>query len=175
MTPLQIVFLLVAAATLISALMVVSVRRMMHAALWLILTLFGVAVLFATLENGFFTVIQVIVYIGAIAILIIFAVMLTRRDEQDRGLEVNRMTIISGLASLCVAGGLIFTLNGWQAFTSARPPLAPENVDNVAALGQALVSPDAYALPFEVASILLIGALVGAIYVANEQRNKEGA
>jgi NADH-quinone oxidoreductase subunit J len=175
MTPLQIVFLLVAAATLISALMVVSVRRMMHAALWLILTLFGVAVLFATLENGFFTVIQVIVYIGAIAILIIFAVMLTRPNEQSRGLQINRMTVISGLASLCVAGGLIFTLSGWQAFASARPPLAAENVDNVVALGQALVSPDAYALPFEVASILLVGALVGAIYVANEQRKKEGA
>lgn len=174
MTPLQIVFLIVAAATLISAWMVVSVRRMMHAALWLIMSLFGVAVMFATLEASFFTVIQIIVYVGAIAILIIFAVMLTRRDDQDRGLRANSMAAVSALAALLVAGGLIFAMSGWQAFATIRSPLAAENMDNVAALGQALVSPNAYALPFEVASVLLIGALIGAIYVANEQR-KEGA
>lgn len=169
MTPLQIVFLIIAAATLISGWMVVSVRRMMHAALWLILTLFGVAAAFATLETSFFAVIQVIVYIGAIAILIIFAVMLTRRDEQDRGLQANRMALVSGLASLGVAGGLIAALSGWQAFATSRPALAAENLDNVVALGKALVSPNAYAIPFEVASVLLIGALIGAIYVATEQ------
>lgn len=173
MTPLQIVFLIVAAATLISAWMVVSVRRMLHAALWLIMSLFGVAVMFATLESSFFTVIQVIVYVGAIAILIIFAVMLTRPDDQERGLRANRMAVLSALTALLVAGGLIFAMSGWQAFNAMRPSLAAENIDNVAALGQALVSPNGYALPFEVASVLLVGALIGAIYVANEQR-KEG-
>jgi NADH-quinone oxidoreductase subunit J len=176
MTPLQIVFLIVAAATLISAVMVVSARRVMHAALWLVLTLFGVAVLFVTLETGFFAVVQVVVYIGAIAILIIFAVMLTRRDEQDLGLQSNRFGraslhgVLSALVALGVAGGLIGALSGWQAFSAGRPPLAEQNIDNVAALGNALVSPNAYAIPFEVASVLLIGALIGAIYVANEQR-----
>jgi NADH-quinone oxidoreductase subunit J len=83
MTPIQIVFLLVAAATLISAVMVVSARRIMHAALWLVLSLLGVAIIFVTLETSFFAVVQVIVYIGAIATLIIFAVMLTRREQQQ--------------------------------------------------------------------------------------------
>ncbi len=170
MTPLQIVFLIVAAATLISAVMVVSVRRVMHAALWLILTLFGVAVLFVTLETGFFAVVQVVVYIGAIAILIIFAVMLTRRDMQEPGRQNNRQAWLSALVALGVAGGLIGALSGWQLFSAARPALAAQNIDNVAALGNALVSPNAFAIPFEVASVLLIGALVGAIYVANEQR-----
>ena len=90
MTPLQIVFLIIALATLISAVMVVSARRIMHAALWLVLTLFGVAALFVTLETGFFAVVQVVVYVGAIAILIIFAVMLTRRDLQDTRQQTNR-------------------------------------------------------------------------------------
>lgn len=170
MTPLQIVFLFAAAITLISAVMVVSVRRIMHAALWLILTLFGVAVLFVTLETGFFAVVQVIIYIGAIAILIIFAVMLTRRDEQDHTAQNNRLSWLSALTGLAVAGGLIATLNGWQSFTAGRQALAAENTDNVIALGKALVSPTAYAIPFEVASVLLIGALIGAIYVANEQK-----
>ena len=182
MTPLQIVFLMVSAATLISAVMVVSARRVMHAALWLVLTLFGVAALFVTLETSFFAVVQVVVYIGAIAILIIFAVMLTRRDMQESRQQSNRFAFarlgwrvrlhdaLSALVALGVAGGLIGALSGWQAFSAGRPPLAAQNIDNVAALGQALVSPNAYAIPFEVASILLIGALIGAIYVANEQR-----
>lgn len=171
MTPFQIFFLIIAAATLISAVMVVSARRIMHAALWLVLTLLGVAVMFVTLETGFFVVIQVVVYVGAIAILIIFAVMLTRRDLQERGQQLTRTAWLSALVSLAVAGGLIAALSGWQAFLSTRTALAPESTENISQLGMALVSPDAYAIPFEVASVLLVGALIGAIYVANEQKS----
>lgn len=169
MTPLHFVFLIIAAATLISAVMVVSARRIMHAALWLVLTLFGIAGVFVTLETGFFAVLQVVVYVGAIAILIIFAVMLTRRDQQDSASVRNRYAWLSALVSLGVVGGLVGALSGWQSFMAQRPALAAESMDNVAAIGKALVSPNAYAIPFEVASVLLIGALIGAIYVANEQ------
>lgn len=170
MTPFQIVFLIIAAATLISALMVVTARRVMHSALWLVLTLLGVAAMFVTLETGFFAVVQVIIYIGAIAILIIFALMLTRRDMLDSTHQTNQYAWLSVLVSLGVAGGLIGALNKWQSFMTVRSPLDAANMDNVAALGKALVSPDGFAIPFEVASILLIGALIGAIYVANDQR-----
>jgi len=112
----------------------------------------------------------VIVYIGAIAILIIFALMLTRRDMLDSIHQTNQYAWLSVLVSLGVAGGLIVALNQWQSFMTVRSPLDVENMDNVAALGKALVSPDGFAIPFEVASILLIGALIGAIYVANDQR-----
>jgi NADH-quinone oxidoreductase subunit J len=169
MTPLQIVFLLIAAATLASAVMVVSARRIMHAALWLVLTLFGIAAIFVTLETGFFAAVQVVIYVGAIAILIIFAVMLTRRTEQE-GRVSNRTAWLSALVSLGVVGGLVGALSGWQSFMAGRQALAASSIDNVTAIGQALVSPNAYAIPFEVASVLLIGALIGAIYVANEQR-----
>ena len=171
MTPIQIVFLLVAAATVISAVMVVSVRRLMHAALWLVLSLLGIAIVFATLETGFFAVVQVVVYIGAIATLIIFAVMLTRRDQQqDQGEPPTRTAWLAGLVSLGVVGGLVGALSGWQAFASARGDYAGEGLSAIGDLGRAFVSPDAYVIPFEVASVLLIGALIGAIYVANEQR-----
>lgn len=173
MTPLQIVFLLVAAATLVSAVLVVSAQRIMHAALWLVVTLLGVAVLFVTLEASFFAAVQLFVYVGAIAILIIFAVMLTRRDLQVSGQQTNRQAWLSGLVSLGVAGSLIATLSSWQAFSTTRPGLdtsVDAEVERVAELGRLLVSPDAYAIPFEVASVLLIGALIGAIYLANEQR-----
>jgi NADH-quinone oxidoreductase subunit J len=176
MTPIQIFFLIAAAATLLSAVMVVSARQIMHAALWLVLTLSGVAVLFVTLETGFFAVIQVVVYVGALAILIIFAVMLTRVEQRDEGRKINSAALLSGLAALGVTGSLIFALRGWQAFSMTRGTLVEQEIDNLAALGQAFVSPDAYAIPFEVASVLLIGALIGALYVANEQKSpREGA
>ena len=69
--------------------MVVSAPKILHAALWLVAALFGVAMLFAMLEASFFAVIQVLVYIGAIAILVIFAVMLTRRAMVDEGAQVD--------------------------------------------------------------------------------------
>ncbi len=96
-TSLQVLFLAVAAVTLFSALMVVTTRKIMHAAMWLVLTLLGVAILFALLESRFFVVVQVIVYIGAIAILIIFAVMLTRRVMQETN---HRSTKTGGLPRL---------------------------------------------------------------------------
>ncbi len=173
MTPFHIVFLVLALATLISGIMVVSARRIMHAALWLVLTLFGVAAIFATLENGFFAAVQVVVYVGAIAILIIFAVMLTRRDLQDARQQNNRYAWLGGLVALGVVSGLIAALAQWQSFMAGRAPLATDAAaegERIAQLGLALVSPDAYAIPFEVASVLLIGALIGAIYVANEQK-----
>ena len=169
MTPLQIIFLVVAALTLASAVMVVSARRIMHAALYLVLTLLGVAALFATLESSFFTVVQVVVYIGAIAILIIFAVMLTRPDLQEKVPAFNRGAWLAGVAAALVFAGIAAALSLWSAFGAQRSASTSEDIQ---ALGMALVSPNAYVLPFEVASVLLIGALIGAIYIAGEHQTK---
>jgi NADH-quinone oxidoreductase subunit J len=127
-----------------------------------------VATLFATLESGFFTVVQVVVYVGAIAILIIFAVMLTGREMQDTQSPVNRNALLAGLVSLAVFAGIIAALSAWSAWGTARPEFAGEDI---AELGRALVSPDGFMIPFEVASVLLVGALIGAIYVAGDQQN----
>ncbi|GAG05720.1 unnamed protein product, partial [marine sediment metagenome] len=78
MTVMQVIFLITAVVTLGGAVMVVTVRNLIHAALWLILALFGVAVMYTLLSAPFFTVVQIVIYIGAIAILMIFAIMLTR-------------------------------------------------------------------------------------------------
>ena len=90
MSALQWVFLLIAATTLVAAIMVVVGPNLVHAAMWLILALAGVAVFFVLLDAGFLAVVQVAVYIGAIAILIIFTVMLTRRVMADSGPQANR-------------------------------------------------------------------------------------
>lgn len=171
MAPLQIVFLLVAAATLGCGLVVVTTRKMLHAALWMVLCFFGVAILFAILQAGFFAVVQVVVYIGAISILIIFAVMLTRRVMEDVGTQENRGWPVAAGATLLLLAGLLFAISRWSSF-SATPPDYPAQVQSqsVTQLGMALVSPTAYVIPFETASVLLLAALVGAIYISLEKK-----
>lgn len=169
MTAAQIIFLIVALFTLGSAVMVVGTRNLVHAALWLVSTLFGVAVIYALLNASFLAVVQVVVYIGAIAILFIFAVMLTRRDMRDRGPQFNDGTWLSALLALLTFGGLAFILQGWEGMSKTAAQL-PAGLDTMSELGNALVSPDAFVLPFEVASVLLLAALVGAVYIAFNRR-----
>jgi NADH-quinone oxidoreductase subunit J len=170
MTADQIIFLLCAALIIASALMVVTTRKLIHAALWLVAALFGVAILYAVLQAGFLAVVQVVVYIGAIAILFIFAVMLTRREMLDKGAQTRSNWWLPALLGLLILAGLIFLIIGQPAFGRTAAAM-PEGVDTLRNLGTALVSPDAFVLPFEVASVLLLAALVGAVYVASG--NKE--
>jgi NADH-quinone oxidoreductase subunit J len=149
--------------------MVVSARNILHAALWLVASLFGVAMLFALLQANFFAVVQVVVYIGAIAILVIFAVMLTRRVMQDSGSQVIRAWWLAAILAVVVFGGLVYMLSNWSGFWNHPPTLANADVPLVQ-LGLALVSPNAYMVPFEVASVLLLAALIGAIYVAFQRK-----
>ena len=165
MTGEQIIFLIVALFTLGSGFMVVTTRNLVHAALWLVSTLFGVAVTFALLNASFLAVVQVVVYIGAIAILFIFAVMLTRKDMRDQGPQTNRNWWFGAILAVLTFLGLFFLLQGWEGFSNTTTEI-PANFDAISELGNALVSPDAYVLPFEVASVLLVAALIGAVYVA---------
>src|SRR5271157_2608897 len=117
MTPEQIIFLISAALILASAMMVVITRNLIHAALWLVSALFGVAVLFAILNASFLAVVQVVVYIGAIAILFIFAVMLTRKEMRDRGPQLNNSWWLNAIISLLTFGGLFWMLQSWNGFS----------------------------------------------------------
>jgi NADH-quinone oxidoreductase subunit J len=173
MTPVQILFILVAAVTLGAALMVVTVRNLVHAALWLILALFGIAVFYVLLNAGFLAVAQVVVYIGAIAILFIFTIMLTRRVAQDSGPQVNPNWVWASILSIVLFAGLAWMLNSWSGFHSQAPQINPR-IDQVVQLGQALVSPNAYVLAFELASVLLLAALVGSIIIAWEKKEEVG-
>lgn len=170
MTVLQVVFLITAVVTLGGAVMVVTSRNLIHAALWLILSLFGVAVIYALLSATFFTVVQVVIYIGAISILMIFAIMLTRRVKQDKGSIVNRGWWLAGFLALILFTSLVWLFSTWSGFRTSLPEL-PGDIDTIEVLGAALVSPDHYVLPFEVASVLLLAALIGAVVVAWERKS----
>ncbi len=169
MHPDQILFLLFAGIILGSALLVVLARNLIHAALWLVAALFGIAVLFAMLNANFLAVVQVVVYIGAISILFLFAVMLTRRQEVEGGQKLRRSWWIPALLSLLVLSGLVFLIQT-QGASSQTTAALPSGLDPLRELGTSLVSQNAYVLPFEVSSILLLAALVGAIYVALGKR-----
>src|SRR5512139_600039 len=169
MTPEQIIFIIVAIVTLLAGLSVVTSRNLIHSALWLILALFGVAVFYVLLDAGFFAVIQVIVYIGAIAILFIFAAMLTRKVMQDTGPQSNKNWWLGAIISVFLLAGLVLILMNWQGFSTAEPALA-NPAGRISQLGLALVSPNQYVLPFELASILLVAGMIGAIFVAGEKK-----
>jgi NADH-quinone oxidoreductase subunit J len=161
----QIIFFVVAVITLVAAFLVVTAKSLVHSALWLIMALFGVAVIYVFLEAGFFAVAQVLIYIGAIAILFIFAVMLTRKDMRDKGSQHNATWLLAALAAIALFVGLFFVLSSWASFSTTKPVIPP-GMNTLAELGQALVSPNAYLLPFELASVLLVAAMIGAIYVS---------
>ncbi len=171
MTIEKIIFLVIAAVILGSALMVVTARKLIHSALWLVLSLFGVAVVYGFLDAGFLAVAQVVIYIGAIAILFIFAVMLTRRVMNDTDSQNNQYWWVAAPLSVLLFGGLAMMLSSWQGFSTELPKLSPEvKAGMMKQLGKVLVSPDGYVLPFELASILLVAALIGAIWVAWERK-----
>jgi len=166
MTSLQIIFLLVGAATLASALFVVVARNLIHAALWLIVTLFMVAVLFVLLEAGFLATVQVVLYIGAIAVMIIIGAMLTRRVMQDAGPQINSQWWVAGLVAAAAFAGLaaLAFQVPWQVTTAGVAP------DSLTELGRSLVDLNRFVVPFEVASVLLIAAFVGSIVIVGERK-----
>lgn len=164
-----IAFGIFSAATLIGAAMVVWSRNLVHSALYLILSLFGVAGLFVLLSAPFLAAIQVLVYIGAIAIIIIFAVMLTRSMTRISDL-FNRQwwlgAITGGLLFVALLLGVILPVWGPNGTLPNQP--ASTDVATTREIGLQLVSGNGYVLPFEVASVLLTAAMVGAIVIARE-------
>jgi len=166
MTAMQAVFLLLGLVTFISAVMVVVSPQLIHAGLWLVLTLAGVAGLFVLLEAPFLAVVQVVIYIGAIAILIIFAIMLTRRMLRDEGRQLNSLWAGALVVTLILYAVLVFLILQEPSLAAASQPIQAESSVLLADLGRALVDVDRFILPFEVASVLLLAALIGAIYVA---------
>jgi NADH-quinone oxidoreductase subunit J len=167
MTALQIAFLLTAAVTLTSAALVVITRNLFHAALWLVVTLFGVAVIFALLEANFLAAAQVALYIGAISILIIFAVMLTQNIMRYTTPQGNQQWVLAAGVAAVVFASLAYTLLQVPQFAMGAETAVP--ADSLPRLGQAMVDPAQFALVFEVASVLLLAAMVGSIMVARDK------
>lgn len=161
MTASQIIFLILAALLLTGAAAVVTMRNLFHAALCMVVCFFAVAGLFALLEASFLAVAVVMIGVGAIAILIIFAIMLTRHVGATGATQRAPLALMASVSLF----GIFTTMLVGFAWPTTAPPLAG---DTTTALGEAIVGP--FLLPFEVSSVLLLAALIGSIYIARERK-----
>lgn len=181
--PLRAVFLQIAGLGVLAALGTVLARNLIHAALYLVAFFFLVACLFVLLEAEFLAAMQVLVYIGAVAILILFGIMLTRDIQGDETAGAWFPKLPAALVSIAVLALLIHGFHAergvahgdssrpsWSA-TTERPALGseghiPADAVNDMARGLGLEMMTRWIVPFEVAGLLLTAALIGAIALA---------
>ena len=154
-------FIILAIVTLLPAVVVVTSRNLVRAAMSLIPSFLGVTGLFVLLGAEFVAGIQILIYAGAIAVLMIFAVMLTPRASRDNaeGLLQIPALVLAGLVVAAIAFVVLET--DWREATRGSFDTT------AAAIGEALLSP--FVLPFEIASVLLVAAMIGAIVLVREE------
>jgi len=159
----SIVFWILAIVTVGAALAVVILRDVFRAALSLVLLFLAIAITYITLYADFLAVVQVLIYVGAISILIIVAVMLTR--EVWHGSPPGKLRIPALIVSLLLLGTMVFTVVETKWETSSEPPMQP----TTAAIGTSLFSQGGYILPVEISAVLLLAAILGAIVLMREK------
>lgn len=171
-----ILFYVFGALILISALMTITSRNVVHSAIWLINTLVGVAGLYLLQGAEFLAGVQVIVYIGGIMVLFLFVIMLVPVNEEIRQRRFSSQKWVAALCVLLLTGELAYILSkGADEFRVGEPRIPAEIgtlTTNSEEVGQVLFSQ--YLLPFELASILLLVAIIGAV-VMGKFRASEGS
>ncbi len=161
-------FWLIAALTVAGALAAVLLRNLVHCALALTVAFAGLALLFLQLDAQFAGFAQILVYVGAVAILVVFAILLTRSSETPKDGGVFSRTWLTGL----VISAAAFAVIGWsvlQSWAGLPHDTAAPSV-TVQQIGTALMGK--YVLPLEIVALLLTAALIGAVIVARHE--KEG-
>ena len=158
-----ILFALFGGLTLVGGLGLVVTRNVVHAALFLLLSLSAVAGLYLVLLAEFLALVQVLIYGGAVIIVVLFAIMLTRNSEYPH-ISDNRQWPLAAITSLALA--VIFGVAMWQSASSATDSNSPVFAD----LGNSLFT--RWAVPFEIASIVLLVALIGALIIARSDSSR---
>jgi len=157
-------FLIIAVLTLAGALAAASLPKLIHAALCLVVAFVGVAAFFFLLGAEFVGLVQVFVYVGAVAVLIVFTILLTRREEENTG-GFNWGGVVVAVA---VFGGLLWTIFRTPTLSIAAPPIEALTVKRI---GEVLMTD--YVWPLQCVGVLLTAALIGAlILVMNEEVKK---
>lgn len=164
----MVIFVVLAAFTLAAGVMVVTVKNIIHAALWLIASFFSVAAMYLLMEAEFIAIVQVLVYVGAISILVLFAIMLTRHVTGEGVRQLYKRWWIALIVAAALFGVLIVpTVFNYE--WAVQPSGAQISIASTVEIGTAFMRE--YLLPFEVASVLLLVALIGAIVIAFEERS----
>ena len=149
----------------LSAVLTISRRNPIHSALFLILTLLSVAASFLFLRADFLAMIQIILYAGAIMVLILFVVLLTAREELKR----QRLTHRQSPVALLIGGALVAELC-YMLFQRTPHSLPDVSFHSVRDLGEMLFKE--YVFPFELASLLLLVALIATITIAKKEESR---
>ena len=160
-------FFILGVLTIAGAAAALTLRNLVHCVLALMLAFVGLAGLYLQLGAQFVGFAQVLVYIGAVAILIVFAILLTRGADSPSQSIVSPSWIVSSLVSIAVFGVLAWTI---RSSVAARQAIPPQPEVTVRQIGNALMS--RFALPLEVIGLLLTAALVGAVTIAMQDRQE---
>ena len=168
----MVLFYLFAGVAVLASLLVIAQRNPIYSVLFLIASFGALSGLYVLLEAPFVAMIQIIVYAGAIMVLFLFVVMLLNAPHEDTEEDLERgrlpapgrVRVFGALLALALLGQLIWVLLGSRRTPSA---FAGEAVSSVAAIGRALFTE--YAFPFEVTSVLILVALVGAVVLARRE------
>ena len=166
----KLIFLYFAAVILVSAVLTVTRRNPIHSVMFMLLLFFHIAGVFVLLNAEFLAAVQLIVYAGAILILYLFVVMLLSVDREVTAVRANRFwPWLIGFGVL-VAGeiGLLVVEGRFPA--DLDQPMKPVTMSGVSTLGAELYSK--YLVPFEIASIILLVGLVGAVMLAKKKTNE---
>lgn len=161
-----LVFYLLGLMSIVSAVLSVTSRQIFRSAIYLLFTLIGIAGLYFWMDYQFIAAVQIVVYVGGIAVLIIFSIFLTQQSgEQLPDVPVSRA--IAGALAVMMGLALVLVLMDRYGFVGASETgPAP----TVAAIGEKMLDINGYALPFEVVSILLLAAMVGCIVIAMRKK-----
>ena len=159
----DIIFICVALLTTIPCLIVVFSRNVLYSAFSLFFTFLGTSGLYFFLDAEFLAITQVVVYIGGVSVLLLFAILLTKNVDEIR--KTNMMSrprlALAGAAAVALLGSFIYALKGTRWATNENPDYPATTIKG---LGDLLLSK--YLLPFEVVSILLLAVLVGSLVIA---------
>ena len=160
-------FLIIAALTIAASVAAMTLRNLVHCSLALVVTFVGLAAAYLQLDAQFVGFAQILVYVGAVAILIVFAVLLTRGGEAPAGTAFSSSWKWGAVVAVLVFGLLAWAIK--NSFVSQRPPV-PNPDATVKQIGDALMNK--YVLPLEVIGLLLTAALIGAVIIAMRDEEK---
>lgn len=161
----QVGFLILSAVALGSAVLVITRRNPVHSVMWLIVTLFSVGGIYLILHAEFLFAVQIILYVGGIMVLFLFVVMLVNLDVAVKQAQFSRQWRLGLITVLVLTAELAYGFyKGQGGFILAQPAAAVEPAQNTQAV--ALTLYQNYMLPVEIASILLLVAMVGAVIMA---------
>ena len=156
----SVIFYILAAIIVCSAVLVVTLKNIFHSLLFLVLTFFSVAGIYVLLHAEFLAAVQVLIYVGAITVLLIFAIMMTAQIYSP-ALRQSNQQVIPGIIVVGILLVVTLTVLGNTTWRVSEKLPASQSVNLI---GKSLLT--TYVLPFEVVSVVLITALIGAIIIA---------